>query len=115
MYFPSPLPTTRLSISTSALPIGPSTPPRPTSLKPSSSRNSKGKFKESLGGVLEEEGEEVVSIVCGFEPGIYEEGSGIWAVLGREEVSIWSIRVSLYPLLLTIDKANHLICIRSLK
>lgn len=96
MYFPSPLPTTRLSISTSALPVGPSAPTRPAPLKASSSRNSKGKFKESLGGVLEEEGEEVVSIINGFQVDIFEEGSGIWAVLGREEVSIWSIRVSIF-------------------
>lgn len=48
--------------------------------------------------MLEEEGEEVLSIIRGPDLDPDEQGGGIWAVLGREEVSIWSIRVSPVPL-----------------
>ncbi|GAA5879805.1 hypothetical protein JCM8547_005190 [Rhodosporidiobolus lusitaniae] len=96
MYFPSPLPTTRLSNSTSFLPTGPS-PPSKTTIYKTPGRPSKGKFKESLGGVQEEEGEEILAIVRG--PDVEDNGltggtSGrtLWAALGREEVSVWSTR-----------------------
>ncbi|GJN88122.1 hypothetical protein Rhopal_001078-T1 [Rhodotorula paludigena] len=89
MYFPSPLPTTRLSISTSALPVGPSPAPK-ASLYKTPGRPSKGKFKDSLGGVQEEEGEEVLDISRG--PCDPDGGRALWAALGREEVSVWAIR-----------------------
>ena len=93
VYFPSPLPTTRLSVSTSAIPSAPSPTHRP---KLAPGRGSRSKFKDSLGGLQEEEGEEVLSIVRGPEIDD-EEGSGggeaVWAALGREEVSVWSVRV----------------------
>ncbi|GAA6008268.1 RIC1 family protein [Rhodotorula paludigena] len=89
MYFPSPLPTTRLSISTSALPVGPSPAPK-ASLYKTPGRPSKGKFKDSLGGVQEEEGEEVLDIARG--PCDPSGGRALWAALGREEVSVWAIR-----------------------
>ena len=97
MYFPSPLPTTRLSVSTSALPSAPSPLAKAPTHKPQ--RGGKGKFKESLGGVLEEEGEEILSIVRGPDLDPDELGGGVWAVLAREELTIWSIRVSRAPLL----------------
>ncbi|KAK4051297.1 WD40 repeat protein [Microbotryomycetes sp. JL221] len=89
MYFPSPLPTTRLSVTTGAVPSAPSPVARPK-LTP---RSSKAKFRDSLGGVQEEEGEEVIMITRGPEMDD-EEGSGeaLWAALGREDVSVWSIR-----------------------
>ncbi|GAA5952681.1 hypothetical protein JCM21900_000402 [Sporobolomyces salmonicolor] len=94
LYFPSPLPTTRLSISTSALPTGPS-PTLKSNIYKTPGRASKGKFKDKLGGVQEEEGEEILSIVRGPEADD-EEGTGfgttLWAALGREEVSVWSTR-----------------------
>lgn len=93
-YFPSPLPTTRLSVSTTAVPAAPSPTARPPTFKSSANRGKKSKFRDSLGGLQEEEGEEVLSIVRGPEPDD-EEGSGVWAVLGREDVSVWSIRVRL--------------------
>ncbi|BGO89111.1 hypothetical protein NBRC10512_003856 [Rhodotorula toruloides] len=95
MYFPSPLPTTRLSISTSEVPVGPS-PSAKTSVYKTPGRPSKGKFKDSLGGVQEEEGEEILSIVRGPEVGDGENAGAspqtLWVALGREEVSVWSIR-----------------------
>lgn len=107
MYFPSPLPTTRLSLSTSFLPTGPS-PASKTQVYKTPGRPAKGKFKESLGGVQEEEGEEILSIVRGPEVddnGQRLSGRTLWASLGREEVSVWSSRVrsdpSLRPLPLT--------------
>ncbi|GAA5891765.1 hypothetical protein JCM5296_001855 [Sporobolomyces johnsonii] len=94
VYFPSPLPTTRLSISTSALPTGPS-PTLKSTIYKTPGRASKGKFKDKLGGVQEEEGEEILSIVRGPEADD-DDGSGfrttLWAALGREEVSVWSTR-----------------------
>ncbi|KAM0787921.1 hypothetical protein ACM66B_006127 [Microbotryomycetes sp. NB124-2] len=89
MYFPSPLPTTRLSVSTGAVPSAPSPVARPK-LTP---RSSKAKFRDSLGGVQEEEGEELIMVARGPEMDD-EEGSGeaLWAALGREDVSVWSIR-----------------------
>ncbi|GAA5973403.1 hypothetical protein JCM11641_003115 [Rhodosporidiobolus odoratus] len=95
MYFPSPLPTTRLSLSTSFLPTGPS-PPAKTQVYKTPGRPSRGKFKGALGGVQEEEGEEVLAIVRG--PAVESEadsdgvGRTLWAALGREEVSVWSTR-----------------------
>lgn len=101
MYFPSPLPTTRLSISTSEVPVGPS-PSAKTSVYKTPGRPSKGKFKDSLGGVQEEEGEEILSIVRGPEVGDGENAGAspqtLWVALGREEVSVWSIRVRFLPL-----------------
>jgi hypothetical protein len=52
-----------------------------------------------LGGLQEEEGEEVLSIVRG--PEIDDEeglggGEAVWAALGREEVSVWSVRVRVF-------------------
>ncbi|GAA5849964.1 hypothetical protein JCM9279_002475, partial [Rhodotorula babjevae] len=100
MYFPSPLPATRLSVSTSALPVGPA-PPQPTRPYKTPGRPSKGKFKDSLGGLLEEEGEEIIDIARGPD---CDEGEGddaaslpagarcLWASLGREEFSVWSTR-----------------------
>ncbi|KAI5481005.1 ribosome control protein 1 domain containing protein [Pseudohyphozyma bogoriensis] len=78
-------------VSTSALPATPSPVQKPPTFK--QPRGGKGKFKESLGGVLEEEGEEVISIVRGPEraPGDDEETT-YWALLAREEISIWSVR-----------------------
>ncbi|GAA6063151.1 hypothetical protein JCM10212_006309 [Sporobolomyces blumeae] len=105
MYFPSPLPTTRLSLSTSFVPSGPSPLSRPSTPYRTPGRPSKGKFKDSLGGVQEEEGEEVVAIAKGpdvDDDRVHDDLSGhddgdrplrgLWAVLGREEVSIWSTR-----------------------
>ncbi|GAA6042843.1 hypothetical protein JCM8097_004456 [Rhodosporidiobolus ruineniae] len=95
MYFPSPLPTTRLSLSTSFLPTGPS-PPAKTAVYKTPGRPAKGKFRGELGGVQEEEGEEVLEIVRGpdLDDGETGQGSGrtLWAALGREEVSVWSTR-----------------------
>lgn len=96
MYFPSPLPTTRLSVSTSAIPSAPSANKPGSQTYKTPGRGSKSKFKDSLGGVQEEEGEEVLSIVRGPEIDD-DEGAGgqaLWAALGREEVSVWSVRVS---------------------
>lgn len=101
MYFPSPLPTTRLSLSTSFLPTGPS-PPAKTQVYKTPGRPSRGKFKGALGGVQEEEGEEVLAIVRG--PAVESEansdgvGRTLWAALGREEVSVWSTRVRRGPI-----------------
>ncbi|BGP18933.1 hypothetical protein JCM10213_005480 [Rhodosporidiobolus nylandii] len=95
MYFSSPLPTTRLSLSTSFLPTGPS-PPAKTQVYKTPGRPSSRKFKGELGGVQEEEGEEILAIVRG--PAADEEketdgvGRTLWAALGREEVSVWSTR-----------------------
>ncbi|BGP22387.1 ribosome control protein 1 domain containing protein [Rhodotorula toruloides] len=95
MYFPSPLPTTRLSISTSAVPVGPSLSAK-TLVYKTPGRPSKGKFKDSLGGVQEEEGEEILDIVRGPEFADGESAGAtrqtLWVALGREEVSVWSIR-----------------------
>ncbi|GAA6025117.1 hypothetical protein JCM10207_000636 [Rhodosporidiobolus poonsookiae] len=88
MYFPSPLPTTRLSLSTSFLPTGPA-PPAKTQVYKTPGRPAKGKFKDSLGGVQEEEGEEILAIVRGPN---CDDGKTLWAALGREEVSVWSTR-----------------------
>ncbi|GAA5919951.1 hypothetical protein JCM6882_000223 [Rhodosporidiobolus microsporus] len=95
MYFPSPLPTTRLSLSTSFLPTGPA-PPAKTAVYKTPGRPPRGKFKGELGGVQEEEGEEILAIVRG--PDLDGETAGgswgrtLWAALGREEVSVWSTR-----------------------
>lgn len=104
MYFPSPLPTTRLSVSTSALPVGPA-PPQATRVYKTPGRPAKGKFKDSLGGLLEEEGEEIIAIASGPDPdadnGDDDEGDrpaggrSLWAALGREEFSVWATRVRL--------------------
>ncbi|TKA57063.1 hypothetical protein B0A53_01019 [Rhodotorula sp. CCFEE 5036] len=95
MYFPSPLPTTRLSVSTSAVPVGPS-PTLKTTVYKTPGRPAKGKFKDSLGGVLEEEGEEILSIARGPDASTDSTGQAprqtLWAALGREELSVWSIR-----------------------
>ncbi|BGP45572.1 WD40 repeat protein [Rhodotorula kratochvilovae] len=102
MYFPSPLPTTRLSVSTSALPVGPA-PAQPSRLYKTPGRPSKGKFKDSLGGVQEEEGEEIIDIACGPASDRDDDagdddappppgGRTLWAALGREELSVWSTR-----------------------
>ena len=92
MYIPSPLPTTRLSVSTSALPSSPSPAPKaPTFLSPL--KNAKGKYTGKLGGVLEEEGEEIIAIASAHNDELAPNG-GLWAVLGREEVTVWCIRVS---------------------
>jgi hypothetical protein len=88
VYIPSPLPTTRLSISTSFVPSPPSTAPVPLPL------SSRKKHQDSLGGVREEEEEVVRRIVRGPASVEGDEGAGVWAVLGREEVTVWSIRVS---------------------
>jgi hypothetical protein len=100
MYFPSPLPTTRLSVSTSAVPVGPS-PTLKTTVYKTPGRPAKGKFKDSLGGVLEEEGEEILSIARGPDASTDSTGQAprqtLWAALGREELSVWSIRVSRFP------------------
>ena len=104
MYFPSPLPTTRLSVSTSAVPIGPS-PTLKTTVYKTPGRPAKGKFKDSLGGVLEEEGEEILSITRGPDASTSSTGQAprqtLWAALGREELSVWSIRVSRF-----VDEEN---------
>lgn len=101
MYFPSPLPTTRLSVSTSALPVGPAPPQRTRPYK-TPGRPSKGKFKDSLGGLLEEEGEEIIDIArgpdCDDDDGddaasLPAGARCLWASLGREEFSVWSTRV----------------------
>ncbi|GAA5829201.1 hypothetical protein JCM11251_004158 [Rhodosporidiobolus azoricus] len=95
MYFPSPLPTTRLSLSTSFLPTGPA-PPAKTAVYKTPGRPPRGKFKGELGGVQEEEGEEILAIVRGPDlDGKHAGGSSersLWAALGREEVSVWSTR-----------------------
>ncbi|GAA5876832.1 hypothetical protein JCM3774_000784 [Rhodotorula dairenensis] len=93
MYFPSPLPTTRLSVSTSAVPVGPS-PTLKTTVYKTPGRPAKGKFKDSLGGVLEEEGEEILSIVRGPDASTQAgpRPQTLWAALGREELSVWCIR-----------------------
>ncbi|GAA5979590.1 hypothetical protein JCM10908_002976 [Rhodotorula pacifica] len=95
MYFPSPLPTTRLSVSTSAVPVGPS-PTLKTTVYKTPGRPAKGKFKDSLGGLLEEEGEEILSIARGPDASSVHDGHAprqtLWAALGREELSVWSIR-----------------------
>lgn len=91
MYIPSPLPTTRLSISTSALPyLSPlvKIPTFKAPLRP----NGKGKFTGRLGGVLEEEGEEIIGIARAIPN--EDDEIALWSVLGREEVSIWFMRVS---------------------
>jgi hypothetical protein len=69
-------------------------------------RGSKSKFKDSLGGVQEEEGEEVLSIVRGPEIDDEEGGGGqaLWAALGREEVSVWSVRVRVLLTLVSPDR-----------
>ncbi|GAA6048193.1 hypothetical protein JCM3770_003704 [Rhodotorula araucariae] len=97
MYFPSPLPTTRLSVSTAALPVGPAPASTARPYK-TPGRPSRGKFKDSLGGVQEEEGEEIIDIACG--PTCDDDDGDLpppahrtlWASLGREELSVWSIR-----------------------
>jgi len=113
MYFPSPLPTTRLSLSTSFTPLGPSSASRPSTPYRTPGRPPKGKFKgDSLGGVQEEEGEQVLAIVKGPTEGIRRDGRTLWAVLGREEVSVWCTRVSFllflfpYPFFLPLHSAN---------
>lgn len=82
-------------MSTSFLPALPSPAARPPTFK--APRGGKGKFKDSLGGLLEEEGEEVIAIARAPDrpPGEEDEGGRYWAVLGREEISIWTIRVRL--------------------
>ncbi|GAA5895098.1 Ric1p [Sporobolomyces salmoneus] len=91
MYFPSPLPTTRLSLSTSFTPLGPSSASRPSTPYRTPGRPPKGKFKgDLLGGVQEEEGEEVLAIEK--SPYAGRDGRVLWAVLGREEVSVWCTR-----------------------
>lgn len=50
-----------------------------------------------MGGVLEEEGEDVLEIVKGPSEGDgaeADDGSCVWAALGREELSVWTIRVN---------------------
>ncbi|GAA6042811.1 hypothetical protein JCM8097_004437 [Rhodosporidiobolus ruineniae] len=109
MYFPSPLPTTRLSLSTSFLPTGP-LPLAKTAVYKTPGRPAKGKFRGELGGVQEEEGEEVLEIVRGPDLGDGETGQGtgrtLWAALGREEVGIQgtqpSMRFGHVPGLLTV-------------
>jgi hypothetical protein len=92
VYFPSPLPTTRLSISTSSVPSAPSPITKPAVYK-TPGRGVKSRFKDKLGGLLEEDGEEVISISQCPPVGRGEDEVGLWAVLGREEFSLWSIRV----------------------
>lgn len=109
MYFPSPLPTTRLSISTSAVPTGPSPQSRPkpgnrsTSGSASKLAAKRGDAARSgLGGVLEEDGEEVIAIVRAplsmyDDSNVsedWDESGAVWASLGREELCLWRIRVS---------------------
>ena len=101
MYFPSPLPTTRLSLSTSFTPLGPASSSRPSTPYRTPGRPPKGKFKgDSLGGVQEEEGEQVLEIVKCDKPDP-NHGTTLWASLGREEVNVWSTRVSSLPLSLS--------------
>lgn len=112
MYFPSPLPTTRLSLSTSFTPLGPASSSRPSTPYRTPGRPPKGKFKgDSLGGVQEEEGEEVLAIVKGPTDDNNERDGArtLWAVLGREEVSVWSTRVSFYFVPSQLDCARILI------
>ncbi|GAA5957240.1 hypothetical protein JCM3765_000401 [Sporobolomyces pararoseus] len=91
MYFPSPLPTTRLSLSTSFTPLGPSSASRPSTPYRTPGRPPKGKFKgDLLGGVQEEEGEQVLEIVKCSQPDL--QGKTLWASLGREEVNVWCTR-----------------------
>lgn len=95
MYFPSPLPTTRLSVSTAAVPVGPA-PALKTTVYKTPGRPAKGKFKDSLGGVQEEEGEEILSIARGPAVDALDGSAArqtLWAALGREELTVWSIRV----------------------
>ncbi|BGP53439.1 WD40 repeat protein [Rhodotorula sphaerocarpa] len=94
MYFPSPLPTTRLSVSTAAVPVGPA-PALKTTVYKTPGRPAKGKFKDSLGGVQEEEGEEILSIARGPAVDALDGSAArqtLWAALGREELTVWSIR-----------------------
>ncbi|GAA5924449.1 RIC1 family protein [Sporobolomyces koalae] len=127
MYFPSPLPTTRLSLSTSFTPTGPSAASRPSTPYRTPGRPPKGKFKgDFLGGVQEEEGEQVLQIVLGPRPRIrprsrsyaqhHEDDRTLWAVLAREEVSVWSIRPKVVlaklkrtPVSLRTHGSNHLV------
>lgn len=109
VYFPSALPTTRLSISTAALPSAPSPTTRPAVYK-TPGRGSKSRFRDKLGGLLEEDGEEVLSISRCPQLNRTDDEPGLWAVLGREEFSLWSIRASSqprspaeYPKLISID------------
>ncbi|GAA6007995.1 hypothetical protein JCM11491_006569 [Sporobolomyces phaffii] len=87
MYFPSPLPVTRLSLATSFTPLGPSSASRPSTPYRTPGRPPKGKFKgDALGGVQEEEGEQVLAIVAA------PTDPNLWATLGREDVAVWSHR-----------------------
>lgn len=85
MYFPSSVPISRLSYSTSFTPLGPSSQSRPSTPYRTPGRPNKGKFSGGgLGGVQEEEGEQILSITRGPSP-----SSRLWAVLAREEFSVW--------------------------
>ncbi len=97
MYFPSTLPVTRLSVSTSDIPAVPSRKEKPSPLRPASRGSPRAKFNgNDLGGVQEEEAESVIAICRADDEEIdrNESGSKVWAVLGREDLSIWYFKVS---------------------
>ncbi|KDE04043.1 hypothetical protein MVLG_05482 [Microbotryum lychnidis-dioicae p1A1 Lamole] len=91
MYVPSPLPSTRLSTTTSALPSVPCSTVKPTAYK-TPGRGAHPRFKHSLGGLLEEEGEELIAIASATDELDHQlDHGGFWAVLTREELSVWTV------------------------
>ncbi|SCV72828.1 BQ2448_4365 [Microbotryum intermedium] len=126
MYVPSPLPSTRLSTTTSALPSVPCSTVKPTPYK-TPGRGPHARFKDSLGGLLEEEGEELIAIARA--PGVDgvdgddekdQDHGGLWAVLTREELSVWTVtpkvvlaKLRRTPLSLRTHGSNALVAFHS--
>ncbi|SCZ92024.1 BZ3500_MvSof-1268-A1-R1_Chr5-3g08288 [Microbotryum saponariae] len=95
MYVPCALPSTRLSTTTSALPSVPCSTVKPTPYK-TPGRGPHPRFKHSLGGLLEEEGEELIAIASATDEIEVDDQhqldhGGFWAVLTREELSVWTV------------------------